>query len=156
MARETVQGLAEANAVLQAIPIAAREQVAVETAIIGREVLAAMKRDVPRDTGALAGALMVQTIFDQLRTRVGLLGISKFRPKLFYGIIVEYGRKAQVVRLTRGKRAKQLRAIGESRTMKVSALPARPFVHADRPEIRAEQRLANFWSEVMAKAGSAA
>jgi hypothetical protein len=37
--------------------------------------------------------------------------------------------------------------------MRVSALPARPFVHVERPELRTEQRLANFWSQTLAEAG---
>jgi hypothetical protein len=38
--------------------------------------------------------------------------------------------------------------------MRVSRLPRRPFVHVERPQIRAEQRLASFWSEVLSNVGA--
>jgi hypothetical protein len=38
--------------------------------------------------------------------------------------------------------------------MKVRAMAPRPFIYVDRPEIHAEQRLASFWSQVLANVGA--
>lgn len=178
-----VQGLAETYSLLGAIPQAAREQVGVEMARIGYEILAAQKRDVAKDTGALAAGLSLVAQIEELRLRVGLIGVKARsqsalrraakagRPPgesyggLYYGRFVEYGRRAQVVNVVRGTTnskalsAAQKRARGAAPRkpykMRVRAMAPRPFVHVDRPEIRFEQRIANFWSEVLGKAGAA-
>jgi hypothetical protein len=164
-----VQGLSEAYAYLGGIPAAARHELVDEIGKISRDVLAAQRADVAKDTGALQGKLSVQLITEQLRARVGLLGVKNQRTgasnygKGFYGLIVEKGRSAQTVLVTRrlkrkitgnGRTSKrQVIYQGKPYKMKVKAMAPRPFVHKDRPEIRAEQRLSNFWAEVLGRAG---
>lgn len=167
MAASKVQGLAEANAFMGAIPVAARHEFADMAGKIGRDVLAAQKRDVAKRTGKLEAGLSLALLTEQLRVKVGLLGIKRGRSSLFYGILVETGRKAQTVLVTRRLKRK-VRGNGRNGTkrpvsyegkpypMQVKALAARPFIHKDRPEIRAEQRLADFWSQVVGRAESAA
>lgn len=172
-----IDGLAETYSMLGAIPEAARDQVAVEMAFIGYEVLAAQKRDVAKDTGELESALSLKLELDELRVRIGLLNVreaSKFNGQrlkatgnqAYHGRFVEHGRRAQTVLVTRrlkrkvtgNGRTSKRRVIydGKPYSMKVKAMAPRPFVHKDRPEIRAEQRLANFWAEVLGKAGPGA
>jgi hypothetical protein len=173
-----VDGLAETYALFGRIPEEAREQVGVEMARIGYEILRAQKRDVAKDTGALEAGLSLLLQLEELRVRIGLLlggrDAYKFNGRTrksrdggpFYGRIVELGRRAQTVLVTRGLKRKvrgngrtsKRRVIYEGKpySMKVKALAARPFVHRDRPEIRPEQRLAAFWSEVLSKSGGAA
>jgi hypothetical protein len=137
---------------LGAVPQAAADQLAVELALIGKDVLAAQKRDVANRTGALEAGLSVQVLVDALRVRVGLIGK---KTKLFYGRIVERGRRAQVVLAKRGGRGgRRSQAVAATYSMRVSRLAPRPFVHVDRPELRAEQRLASFWSEVLTNVGA--
>lgn len=162
-----VDGLAESYALLGAIPDAAREQLAGGIETIASDVLAAQRRDVAKRTGALAAGLSLDLQIDALRARVGLLGtaarsasakrralrqgraVGRNYGDLYYGRFVEYGRREQVVNVRRGSNGRPYR-------MHVSALVARPFVHVDRPEIDVEQRLADFWSGVLAKAGAGA
>jgi hypothetical protein len=183
MRSNQVDGLAETYSMLGRLPEAAREQVGVEMALIGYEVLRAQKRDVDKHTGALAAGLSLQLELDELRVRVGLIGM-KARSKsalraarksgrapgesfgdLYYGRFVEFGRKAQTVLVERRRRVggllrtqsrgsrKRAEDIAATYSMKVKARAPRPFVHVDRPEIRAEQRLAGFWAEVLANSG---
>lgn len=183
MASNRVDGLAETYSLLGRIPAAAREQIGVEMARIGYEILAAQKRDVAKDTGRVASALSLLLQLDELRMRVGLIGIrarskSALRAAqkqrrapgeslhdVYYGRFIEYGRRAQTVLVQRRRRVdgrlrtqsrgsrKRVEDISATYALKVKARAPRPFIHVDRPEIRAEQRLASFWSEVLGKAG---
>jgi hypothetical protein len=186
MSSNRVDGLAETYSLFGNIPQAAREQIGVEMARIGYEILAAQRSDVAKATGALEAGLSVQLQLAELRVRVGLIGIkarsrSALRSAqkqrrapgesygdLYYGRFVEYGRRGQTVLVQRRRRvAGQLRTqsrgsrkraadIASTYSMKVPAMAPRPFVHVDRPEIRAESRLASFWSTVVAAAGGTA
>lgn len=179
-----VEGLAQTLDMFGVIPEAARDQLAVELGIIGYEVLRAQKRDVAKDTGELEAGLALKLYLDELRVRIGLLGLrarsrsaqrraqkqGRTAPRsyggLFYGVIVEKGRKAQVVNVIRGsggskarsarRRSEQGLPARKPYKMRVKALAPRPYVHKDRPELRAEQRLAAFWGEVLGKTGAGA
>lgn len=160
-----VDGLAESYSLLGRLPDAARDQVGVEMARIGYEVLAAQKRDVAKDTRALEAGLGLELQLQELRMRIGLLSFKSGRTRLYYGRFVEFGRRRRVVNVVRGttdsraysakkRRARKL-TLRKPYDMKVPFMRARPFIYKDRPELRPEQRLANFWSEVLNKAGSA-
>ncbi|MEZ0495403.1 hypothetical protein [Sphingomonas sp. IW22] len=118
MDMRSVRGLAEANARLDFLPTAAKEQMGVEVGLIARDVLAAQRRDVAKDTGLLRGALTVQLQIERLRARVGLLGkngrgAGRRIGHAFYGRFVEFGRRAQTVVVTRGAKR---RVRGNGRT----------------------------------------
>lgn len=117
---ERVTGLAEVYAMFGRLPQASREQLGVELAIISRDVLAAQRQDVAKRTGALASSLSMQLLIEDLRVKVGMIGVkarsksalrraAKARRSVgewlggnFYGRFVEFGRKAQTVLVTRG------------------------------------------------------
>ena len=74
MARgSTVQGLADAYSLLDHLPTAAHEELAVEMGVIARELSAAQRADVAKDTGALEAALTYQLELERLKVKVGLL-----------------------------------------------------------------------------------
>ncbi|CAN5368661.1 hypothetical protein BH10PSE14_BH10PSE14_04380 [soil metagenome] len=164
MAREAVQGLADAFAMFDAIPTQAQQELVVDLGIIGRDVLAVQRRLVPVLTGELGSALALQVLVDQLRLRIGL--ISK-RLSPYYGRFVEFGRRAQTVLVQRRRRVKGLLRSSRGRkraediaatyTMHVKARAPHPFVNPLSPDLEttAEQRLASFWSNVLNKAGAA-
>ncbi|AJP72930.1 hypothetical protein [Sphingomonas hengshuiensis] len=108
-----VDGLDGALSYFDSVPAAARDEMAVELGIIGREILAAQHRDVAKDTGALDAALSLQVLLERLKVRIGLMrggnSASKSNGRArkaraggpFYGVIVEKGRAAQTVNVTR-------------------------------------------------------
>lgn len=169
MAGSNVQALAEVYAELGALPEAAREELGVELAIIGRDVLAQQKQLVPKRTGALEAGLGLQLVLDRLRVKIGLLNVRAGRSKLFYGRIIQFGRSAQTVLVTRhlkvlgrrgnnrkGNRRRTLRA-GKPYPMKVRAMAARPFVQRDdwdAIDAAARGRLADFWANVLKRSGA--
>lgn len=159
-----VDGLAETFALFDRLPDVARDRLAEEVEEIAGEVLAAQRRDVAKRSGALAAALSLEVMIEGLRARVGLLSVVGKRSRLFYGRIIEAGRRAQTVmvkRRPRGsgassgrRRRRRADAVASVYSMKVRPMAPRPFVRVDRPEIHAEQRLANFWSKVASEAGA--
>lgn len=178
-----MRGLAAANSLLDQLPGAARDQLGVELAIIAREILTVQRRLVAKDTGALQGELSLAVQAEQLRARIGLLGDGKGGARrngrrlktnlgdAFYGRIVEDGRRAQTVIVTRTAR-RQVKAaqgvtrrnrgvrkaavVAKSYSMKVTALSARPFVHIPGAEALAVGQLAEFWSRTLARTGGGA
>lgn len=78
----------------------------------GRTAAAAMQARARRRTGQLAAGVTYKVLPKSLRLKVGLLGTPRGRAKLFYGFILDRGRKAQTVTVTRyrkGARAKDTR-----------------------------------------------
>ncbi len=191
-----VQGLAEAYALFDHLPTAAHEEMAVELGIIARELSAAQHADVPRDTGALDNALTYELLLDRLKVKVGLLrgarGARTFNGRTFngkaggpfYGRIVENGRSAQTVLVTR--RIKKRRVTGNGRTSKrqvsyatpkrklrqrsspnagtfvgdpyklrVKAQAGRPFVAQPLLVEVAESHLSDFWADALTRLGIA-
>lgn len=151
------------------VPNAAREQLSVEMAIIGREVLAAQRADVAKDTGATEAALTLQLLVEQLKVRIGLIKGSSSRGSRngFVGRLIEFGRKAQTVVVTRrlkrrvrgnGRYGTKRRVIYEGKpyTLRVRAMAPRPFIA--QPELRdaAEQHLSEYWQKVLTRAGGRA
>jgi hypothetical protein len=158
---------------------AAREQLGVELAIMGREFRDRQRTSAPEDTGALRAGLSVLLMLEQLRIRVGLIGLRNGSTRkrsfgdLFYGRIVEFGRKAQTVLVQRRRRVaadigggEQRRILRTSRRrkiaadivvtypMKVKARAPHPFVFVPDAQKLATQRLASFWSNTLAQAGA--
>lgn len=161
MAGDRVTGLAEVYALIDKLPDAARKELGAELPDIGQDILAAERRDVAKRTGALSAGLGVQFLVDRLRLRVGLLGLRGANRRLYYGLIVEAGRKAHVVLVDRKRRAKgRARAaqVASTYAMRVTPLAARPFVHVVRPALdqKIAGRLANFWANTFDRAGAAA
>lgn len=175
MYHERVKGLASAYAAFAAIPDAARDQLGVELAIIGRDILAMQQQAVAKDTGALEQGLSIALLIEKLRVRIGLLANSSGGSKsngrrskmnyggYYYGRFVEFGRKAQTVLVTRTARRKANRlstkgarraaVLANSYSMKVSALKPRPFVRLPGVQQVALGQLAEFWSRTLARSG---
>lgn len=152
------RGFREASALLERLPQAARERLGYLLAEIGAEISAAQKAAVPRRTGHLAAGLDVELLLQELRVRMGLLTFRGGRNSRYYGRFVEFGRRAQTVRVTRGTsasprswaaRRKHNQKVRGPYTMRVSPMAARPFVHLPGAEDRVARRTAEFWSEVL-------
>lgn len=148
----------ETAALFDALPSAARFELADLLGRLGRDILAEQLARVARRTGALAAGLTVALLTEQLKVRVGLLSL---RNRLFYGLIVESGRASQTVSRTRKRllpaaalKNKRRPGVGLPKPLKVTALPARPFVRIEEAEIDriTAQPLADFWSRALARA----
>ena len=93
--------------------------------------------------------------------RSGLLALQQGkRSSRYYGRFVEFGRRAQTVRVTRGttvstksastrRRIKKGLTVRKPYTMRVSAMAPREFIYLPDIESRVSKRTADFWSEVL-------
>jgi hypothetical protein len=187
MSRQSrVDGLSGAIALLdQSIPEAARDELAVEMGILGREVLAAQRADVARDTGSTAQALTLQLLVERLKVRIGLIRGSSSRGSRnnFVGRLIEFGRKAQTVLVTRRVKRRRIRGngtesarrveylgakkrrrprsspnagsfIGDPYKLRVRAQGARPFIAQPELQGAAELQLADYWAKVLTRTGA--
>jgi len=192
----TVQGLADAYSLLDHLPTAAHEELAVEMGVIARELSAAQRADVAKDTGALEAALTYQLELERLQVKVGLLSGARsartfngrtFKARAggpFYGRIVESGRAAQTVLVTRRIKKRKVKGNGRNGTkrrvllttpkrrlrrgsspnagtfvgdpykLRVKAKAARPFVAQPLLVEVAENHLSDFWVDALARLGA--
>lgn len=106
------------------------------------------------------------SIIDQLFANPGQRpSVPRNLGDVYYGRFVELGRKAQTVLVTRGTRASGKSASTRRRQaaglsvrrpykMRVRAMAPRPFVHRPDAGLRSEQRIADFWSGALDRAGA--
>jgi hypothetical protein len=110
----------------------------------GAEILTEQKTRVPVKTGALKQALSMKVLPKSRRLQVGLIGKPVNR-KLYYGRIIEFGRKGQQVRARK--------AGGKPYIMKIRGTAPRPFIYSvDKQSIY--QRFRNLWDRVLNKAAA--
>ncbi len=171
------EGLTAAYAFFASLPKAAQDEAKQGIAELSVEALILQRAAAPYRSGNLKNALSIKEATTMLRARVGYPEMRGKKSKTFYAIWMEYGRRAQTVwvrRLNRGARKDWKARIAGGRAssrakpndllnkggafpMKVTALPARPFVHQEsqlESAMRAfEQR---FWDEALRRAEGAA
>lgn len=175
MSRSAVRGLAEANTMFDRLPDDAREQLGVELAIIGRDILADQRALVPKDTRELEAHLSLQLLLDKLKVRVGLFiagrkyggrKVVRGGRDAFYGRFVALGRTAQTVIVTRKAKLQRLKGnnhkngtarrgvyAGKPYALRVKAMAARDFIRVPGAEQAAAGQLAEFWSRLLARRG---
>lgn len=183
--RSRMDGLSAALSMFDALPEAARDELAVEIGIISREISAAQKADVPKLTGATAGALTFALQLDRLRSRVGLLQGSSSRGSRngFVGRMIEHGRKAQTVLVTRRVKKRRINGngklskrkvtylgpkkrrrpgsspnrgsfVGDPYKLRVKAKAARPFVAQPMLQDAAQLHLSEYASRLLGRVGA--
>lgn len=126
------------RSLLKRLPDSVREEMHAQLEETGKLALARAQERVPVDTGALKRGLSMR-VYKSLRLRVGLIGKATNR-KLYYGRIVEFGRKAKTVVVNRsgkgvrvsGNRWKRQALEAGVRgfyRLRVKPMAARPFVY---------------------------
>jgi len=99
--RSRVRGAKTFRRILRGMPDAMRNELAGEMQQGGAELLAAMRSRAPRGaTGKLASGLTAKVYPRYLRLRVGYIG-KRVNSRLFYARILEFGRRAQTVSVSR-------------------------------------------------------
>jgi len=156
------RGFAETGSFLDRLPDETRGRLAWLLAELGTEVSAAQKAALAsktHGTGFLSGGLGVDVLLERLRVRIGLLALQAGRrSSRYYGRFVEFGRRAQTVRVIRGTsaspksasvRRKHNQRVRGAYTLRVRAMAPREFIFLPDLEARADRRLADFWSEIL-------
>ena len=141
MARQRLRGVGRVKRLFKRLPDDVGQEIVVELSVTGRQMLAAVRARLASTTKPRTGALdrgLSQKVFPRsLRLQVGLIGTPRERNRVFYGRILDLGRKAQVVRAQRHdpRSRKVLRYL-----VKVSAIAPKRFVTGRYPDLRATLR----------------
>jgi Bacteriophage HK97-gp10, putative tail-component len=173
--RDDFVGLDEGLELFDRLQNGARLQLQDLLKAIGREGAKQQKAAAPERTGALREGITFEALIDKLRVRIGLLNTKRGKSKLFYGRIVNFGRRQQTVVVQRRRRVDgRLRLEGNrkrvsdlvtfrsgtgagttSYTMKVRGRAPAPFIDAPGSSFEglARNRLSEFWSQALARAG---
>lgn len=114
--------------IMQQLPDEARRDLVEAFGRAGRRAQAAMRARAKRKTGNLQQGIKYLVRPKTLRLQVGLLGTKRGRSKLFYGFVLDKGRAAQTVKITRGPRA--------GATMRIRKLQGDRFVSGEYPDLR--------------------
>lgn len=94
MAGSSVKGTASLRRLLRRLPDASRQALGDELKAIGQRLLARAKAETPVRTGRLRAALGMSVAVKTLQLRLGLIKKAD-RRRLFYGYILDQGRKAK-------------------------------------------------------------
>lgn len=101
--RSQVKGASSLRRALRQMPDATRDHVADALQDAGRNLLVRAKAETPLRSGKLRAALSMKVARRTLVLRVGLL-TKKAQRDLFYGYILDVGRKGKTVTISRGPR----------------------------------------------------
>lgn len=117
----------------------------------GDAVVVAIRSRTPRRSGALAAGIVKKVLPQTLRLRVGLVGPIRERRKLFYGRILDLGRKGQVVTARR--------AFGNGKVstykLNVRSIAPKRFITGSYPKARAiiNGQVKFIWERALARIG---
>jgi hypothetical protein len=143
-----VKGRKQFARVVKAMPDEARADLVSAFGRVGRRAQAAMQARAKFKTGALRQGVKYKVLPKTLRLQVGLLGTKRGRSKLFYGFVLDKGRKAQTVTIARGPR--------RGASMKVRALTGDRFVSGEFPDLRdaTMREVKPLFSRILARIGT--
>jgi hypothetical protein len=166
--RSVLRGSKAFRRLLKQLPEEMRVEMAHVLEDVGPKLARQMQARTPRKTGALQAGIKWKVLRATLRLQVGLLGSKRGRAKLFYGYILNFGRKAQVAfgmrraqrmtvreALAKGKSRKSVKAAGASLgyPINVKAIAAQHFVTGAYPDLRrmTTARLKDSWARSLAR-----
>lgn len=146
--RRRVKGAASVRRVLRALPDAARAEILDVMEAGSVDLHRLIVANTPRRTGDLRAGIKRRVLKQTMRMQVGLIGTKKGRAKLFYGRILDLGRKAQSVRVNR-KGARTY-------VMRVRRIAPKRFVSGRYPDVRKimNARLKGIWDRVLRTAAT--
>jgi hypothetical protein len=152
--RSHLRGSKSFRRTLKALPEETRVEMAHVLEDVGPKLARIIQANTPARTGALRSGIKWKVLRRSLRLQVGLLGTKRGRAALFYGYILNFGRKAQTVNV---KRRTPSGAVA-SYLMRVRAYKALHFVTGRYADLRnmTSARLKNLWDRALARASRGA
>jgi len=152
--RSQLQGAKSFRRLLKGIPDEMRLEMAHVLEDVGPKLARAVQANAPSKTGALRAGIKWKVLRRSLRLQVGLLGSKRGRAKLFYGYILNYGRKGEPVFTKRKTKSGKI----STYTMKTKYRKGDHFVTGRYPDLRnmTTARLKNIWDRVLARVSARA
>lgn len=149
-----LQGSKSFRRLLKNIPSEARVEIAHAMEDVGPRLAAQMRANTPEKSGALRAGIKWRVSRRLLRLQVGLIGTKRGRAKLFYGYILNFGRKAQKVNVRRRTPSGAV----SSYVMNVRGIRAKHFVTGGYRDLRSQlnAKLRDIWSKILKHASAGA
>ncbi len=157
MGRRPLRGLTRTKRILRRLPDDTAAEVVTELNVTGRSILNAVLARTPRRRGHLRAAIRMKVLPKSLRLQIGLIGSKAERNDVFYGRILDLGRKAQTVLVQRRRRVEVTYSSGATYSilrlrhgrkisddivstyrMNVPAIEPKRFITGRYPELRSE------------------
>lgn len=145
-----VRGGAKIRRLMRRMPEAVQTEIVGSLDRWGGELATAIRARTPRGkTGRLLAGIKHKVFPKSLRMQVGLLVTKKERQDLFYGRILDLGRKAQQVRVRRRTKSGRI----SSFVMNVGAIRAKHFVTGPLSNLRAglNRHIKGIWDRALRK-----
>jgi hypothetical protein len=154
MARARVKGAAKVRRMFRAMPDTMRAELAHVMQDVAPKIARQMEARAPVRTGALRAGIKWKVSARTLKMQVGLLGTKRGRAKLFYGYILNFGRKAKTVLAKRRRKDGTVSRY----SMRVRAIAPQHFVTGRMPDLRSalNSRLRDVWDRALQKAAAGA
>ena len=149
MGRSRLRGVSNVRRLMRGMPQAVQSQIVEALDDTGRKIAPTMRRRAGRRTGNLQGGISFKVFPKTLRLQVGVLG-KKAQQRLFYGRILDKGRKGQAVKVSRRTKGGSV----SSYTMNVRPLRGRYFITGSYRDMRGTftQNLNGIWDRAVADA----
>ena len=147
--KSRIHGFRQTKKLIRNIDAAARAEISDVLEYTGPRLQNLIKLRTPVRTGALSRGIKYRVLKKSLSLKVGVLGSPKNRGKLFYGYILNFGRKGGPAKANRKTKS------GRSNyTVNVKRLPASKFVTGAgrfiRPEL--QPHLDFVWDRILRRA----
>lgn len=143
----SIDGVKGFRRIMRQLPDEVRTEIIGALGRAGQRLQAAMRARARRGkTGDLQAGIKYKVLPRSLRMQVGILGTKRERRALFYGFVLDKGRKAQTVTVHRRRRGapkilsrgrKRAQDIASVYQLRVTRLKADHFVTGRFPDLRA-------------------
>ncbi len=145
-----LKGAPRVKRLMRRLPDAAQVEIVHALRDTGPKLAREMQSRAPRRTGALRAGITWKLFPKTLRLQAGLIGTKRGRARLFYGWILEYGRKGGTVKAKRRTKSGGYSVYA----MRVSRIAPMRFVtgnfHGLRTQLQA--RLRGIWGRILSRA----
>lgn len=131
-----LKGVAAVRRMVRRLPESVAKEIVSAFQRWGRELAARMRAGTPVRTGALIAKIGFKVFPRTLRLQVGLIASKRERQRLFYGRILDLGRKGRTVRARRRTKTGGV----SSYAMNVGPIRAKHFVTGPMTDLRAGLR----------------
>lgn len=148
---EKIDGIAALRRTIRGLPDAARAEMADVLDEGSLTIQRLMLTRAPRRTGRMRTGIRRKLSRAALTVLIGLVGSQQERRKLFYGRILDLGRRAQVVKAVRRSKSGKISRY----RMRVGAIAPKRFITGQYSYARGviNDKLRGIWQRILSRAG---
>lgn len=145
--RRKLEGADRIKRLFRNLPDAARAEMVEVLEGGSSDIERAIIKETPRRTGALVAAIKRKVLKQTLSAKIGIIGPPSERRSIFYGRILDLGRRAQVAKAVRRAPSGKI----SRHTVNVRAIAPKRFISGPRTDARTliASRLRGVWDRIL-------